>query len=76
MKRRGIRAVSLCTVTACWLTAGETVKRHGWRRGRPAPAPAPETDPAKILVNLHESDTADTRESIGSSADIILHSLS
>ena len=58
--------MSLCAATVCWLRAGETVKRRRLAvpRGRPAPAPAPGTEPAsglrpaKILVDLPESDTA------------------
>ena len=70
--------MSLCAATVCWLGAGETVKR-GRLAARAASAGAGKlaagTELAKILVDLPESDTADIRESIGSSADSILHSL-
>ena len=72
--------MSLCAATVCWLGAGETVKRR--RLAAPAAGAgagagklAAGTEQAKILVDLPESDTADIRESIGSSADSILHSL-
>ena len=61
----------------CWLRAIETVKCQPLAaRGLPAPATAqPGTEQAKVLVDFPESDTADIRKSIGSSADTILYSL-
>ena len=76
MKRRGILAVSLCAETVCWLRAGEMAKRRRLAVGAAgAGAAALGTEPAKILIDLPESGTADVRASIGSSADSILHIL-
>ena len=64
-----------CVATVYWLRAGETVKRRRLAAVEAGSGRQPGTEPSKILVGPPKSDTADIEESIGSSAESILHSL-